>query len=86
MPMLLTMTNRNTRTPIPAVILTGALSLLYLFASSDVYALITYIQISYWLAIAAAIAALFYFRRSMPDAPRPIKAFTVHLSIHYLSR
>jgi hypothetical protein len=35
--------------------------------------LINYIQVSYWLAIAFAIASLFYFRIKMPDAPRPIK-------------
>ena len=49
---------------------------MYLSASGNVYALINYIQISYWIAIGGAIGALFYFRRSMPDAPRPIK---VHL-------
>ncbi|CAO4373248.1 unnamed protein product [Caenorhabditis nigoni] len=73
MPMVLTMINKNTRTPIPAVILTGALSIAYLLASKDVYQLINYIQISYWLAIGTAIAALFWLRKTMPDAPRPIK-------------
>ncbi|RCN44255.1 Asc-type amino acid transporter 1 domain protein [Ancylostoma caninum] len=73
MPWVLTMINKNTRTPIPAVIVMGLLSLAYLILSKNVYSLINYIQITYWLAIGAAIAALFYLRKKMPDAPRPIK-------------
>jgi L-type amino acid transporter 8 len=73
MPEILTMINHKTRTPIPAVLATSLFSLCYLSLSSDVYTLINYIQISYWLAIAFAILSLFYFRIKMPDAPRPIK-------------
>lgn len=73
MPLVLTMINKSTRTPIPAVVFTGLLSLAYLLLSDDVFSLINYIQISYWLAIAAAIAALFWLRKTMPDAPRSIK-------------
>lgn len=51
----------------------GLLSLLYLTLSSNVLALINYIQISYWLAIAAATASLFYFRWKIPNEPRPIR-------------
>ncbi|KAI6215191.1 Large neutral amino acids transporter small subunit 1 [Aphelenchoides besseyi] len=75
MPELLGMTNPKTRTPIPAVILTGLLSISYLALSSNVIQLINYIQISYWLAIAGAIASLFYFRVTRPNEPRPIKVF-----------
>lgn len=73
MPELLTMVNPKTHTPIPAVALTGLLSIMYLALSSNVIKLINYIQISYWLAIAGAIASLFYFRIKQPDLPRPIK-------------
>uniref|UniRef100_A0A914BUD7 Uncharacterized protein n=1 Tax=Acrobeloides nanus TaxID=290746 RepID=A0A914BUD7_9BILA len=73
MPVLLTMINKETRTPIPAVLFTGLLSLGYLALSSNALKLINYIQISYWLAIGAAIAALLYLRVKMPDEPRPIK-------------
>lgn len=76
MPELLTMVNHRTHTPIPAVLITGLLSLAYLILSSNVYTLINYIQISYWLAISCAIASLFYFRIKMPDAPRPIRVST----------
>ncbi|CAJ0937796.1 unnamed protein product, partial [Mesorhabditis belari] len=84
MPQVFTMINKDTRTPIPAVVLTGLLSLAYLVLSKDVYALINYIQISYWLAIAAAIAALFYLRKLMPDAPRPIKVNLIWPSIFFV--
>lgn len=45
----------------------------YLILSNNVHSLINYIQIVYWLAIACVIAALFWLRRKMPDAERPIK-------------
>jgi hypothetical protein len=55
------------------LIIKGLLSLAYLGFGDDAIALINYIQISYWLAIGTAVAALFYLRKKMPDAPRPIK-------------
>jgi membrane associated rhomboid family serine protease len=58
----------------------GLLAIAYLALSSNVISLINYIQISYWLAIAGAIASLFYFRIKQPDLPRPIK---VHISTPY---
>ncbi|KAK6051036.1 Asc-type amino acid transporter 1 domain protein [Cooperia oncophora] len=73
MPLVLTMINKHTRTPIPAVIVTGGLALGYLVLSKNVYSLINYIQVTYFLAIGAAIAALFYLRKTMPNAERPIK-------------
>ncbi|CAD5223940.1 unnamed protein product [Bursaphelenchus okinawaensis] len=81
MPVLLTMVHHKTRTPIPAVVICGILSVLYLLLSNNVNALINYIQISYWLAIAAATASLFYFRYKIPNEPRPIK---VNLAIPIL--
>ncbi|KAI6176831.1 Large neutral amino acids transporter small subunit 1 [Aphelenchoides bicaudatus] len=73
MPEILAMVNPRTRTPIPAVTLTGLLAIGYLALSNNVIKLINYIAISYWLAIAGAIASLFYFRIKEPDLPRPIK-------------
>ncbi|PAV90674.1 hypothetical protein WR25_05480 isoform A [Diploscapter pachys] len=73
MPFVFGMINRKTSTPIPAVIFTGLLSMGYLLLSKDVYSLMNYMQISYWLAIAGAILSLFWLRRKMPNAPRPIK-------------
>ncbi|KAI6240829.1 Large neutral amino acids transporter small subunit 1 [Aphelenchoides fujianensis] len=75
MPALLGMTNPKTHTPVPAVILTGLIAIAFLVLSNDCIKLINYIAISYWLAIAGAIAALFYFRIKRPDEERPIKVF-----------
>ncbi|KAH7731157.1 CBN-AAT-3 protein [Aphelenchoides avenae] len=84
MPLVLTMINKSTRTPIPAVIFTGLLALGYLALSSNALVLINYIQISYWLAIAAAIAALFYLRKTMPDEPRPIKVNLIWPALFFI--
>ncbi|CAI5455584.1 unnamed protein product [Caenorhabditis angaria] len=84
MPEVLTMVNKQTKTPIPAVLLTGLLSLFYLLLSNNIYSLINYIQVSYWLAIGGAIAALFYFRRTMPDAPRAVKVPLVFPIIFFI--
>uniref|UniRef100_A0A0N4ZBP1 Large neutral amino acids transporter small subunit 1 n=1 Tax=Parastrongyloides trichosuri TaxID=131310 RepID=A0A0N4ZBP1_PARTI len=84
MPLVLTMINKSTKTPIPAVIFTGLLSLAYLFLSKNVFSLINYIAISYWLAIGGAIAALFVFRRTKPDAPRPIKVNLIWPTIFFI--
>lgn len=54
-------------------LLQGFLSLAYLSLSGNVFTLINYIQIVYWLAIGCAIAALFWLRKTMPNAERPIK-------------
>lgn len=51
----------------------GLLSIAFLTLSDNVFSLINYIQIVYWLAIACVVAALFWLRKKMPDAERPIK-------------
>ncbi|VDM64074.1 unnamed protein product [Angiostrongylus costaricensis] len=84
MPQILTMINKTTRTPIPAVVFTGLLSLAYLGLSDNVFSLINYIQISYWLAIAAATAALFWLRKTMPNVTRPIKVNLIFPVIFFL--
>ncbi|VDN06632.1 unnamed protein product [Thelazia callipaeda] len=84
MPLILTMINKKTRTPIPAVIFTGILSIAFLALSGNVFSLINYIQIVYWLAIGCAIAALFWLRKKMPDAERPIKVNLIFPIIFFL--
>ncbi|KAL3104241.1 hypothetical protein niasHS_002268 [Heterodera schachtii] len=84
MPVLLTMINRRTRTPVPAVVFLGLLSLVYLAFGDNALTLINYIAISYWLAIGLAIASLFYFRMKMPNAPRPIKVNLIFPAIFLL--
>ena len=57
------------------------MSLCYLAFGDDAITLINYIQISYWLAIGLAISALFYLRKKMPNAPRPIKVNLIFPSL-----
>ncbi|KRY88397.1 Y+L amino acid transporter 2, partial [Trichinella pseudospiralis] len=67
MPELLSMTNLYRRTPMPAVILTGLLSLLYLTFSNNIYTLINYVQFANWVTIATVTLALLKLRRTMPQ-------------------
>lgn len=85
MPELLTMINKETRTPIPAVSLTGFLALLYLFVSNNANQLIIYMQVSYWLAIGTTVVTLFVLRLKMPNAPRPIKVMLIFPIIFVLA-
>jgi amino acid transporter len=73
MPKFLLMTNRDTKTPIPAVILTGLLSMMFLALSDNAIKIINYIAISYWLAIGTAIGALFYYRLKIPREEYPFR-------------
>ncbi|KRZ68333.1 Y+L amino acid transporter 1, partial [Trichinella papuae] len=73
MPQALTLISLKYMTPVPAVILTGLLSCVFLLLSSNIYSLINYIQIVNWLAISLAMLSLFQLRRKLPDAPRTIK-------------
>lgn len=49
------------------------MSLGYLLLSNNVFQLINFVQIVYFLAIGVAMLALIYLRHLMPDANRPIK-------------
>ncbi|OUC43731.1 amino acid permease [Trichinella nativa] len=73
MPQALTLISLKYMTPVPAVILTGLLSCVFLLLSSNIYSLINYIQIVNWLAISLAMLSLFQLRRKLPYAPRTIK-------------
>ncbi|KHJ45525.1 putative Asc-type amino acid transporter 1 [Trichuris suis] len=75
MPDVLSMVNPFRETPVPAVLFSGLLSLLYLSLSDNVYTLINYVQIVNWLAIGCATAGLLYLRYKMPPRsyPRPLK-------------
>jgi amino acid transporter len=62
MPSVLSYVNPYVNTPIPAVLLTAALSLAYLSLSDNIYTLINYVQIVTWIAIGLATAGLLYLR------------------------
>ncbi|CAK9300541.1 unnamed protein product [Gordionus sp. m RMFG-2023] len=72
MPKCLTMIQVNRLTPIPAVLFTALLSIIYLLWES-VADLISYVSFANWLAIGGAVVALLYLRKKYPHAPRPIK-------------
>lgn len=72
MPQILSFIQVNRLTPAPAAIFMGLCSMLYL-VSTDMYLLINYVSFVCWLAIGLSVVALLYFRRTMPDAHRPIK-------------
>uniref|UniRef100_A0A1I8ASP9 Large neutral amino acids transporter small subunit 1 n=1 Tax=Steinernema glaseri TaxID=37863 RepID=A0A1I8ASP9_9BILA len=78
MPSVLSYINPFLNTPIPAVLFTAFLSMLYLLLSDNIYTLINYVQIVNWIAIGIATVGLLYLRVSQPpkDYPRPLQ---VHL-------
>lgn len=75
MPEILAMIQINHLTPTPAIIATGAISLIYL-TSNDIFTLINYTGFVTWLAIGLGVACVPYLRWKEPNMERPIK---VHL-------
>ncbi|CAK8681817.1 large neutral amino acids transporter small subunit 2-like [Clavelina lepadiformis] len=72
MPESLALINLNNYTPVPALLVTSALSLLML-VTSDMYALINYVGFANWVWYGVAIAGQVYWRFKYPDLKRPIK-------------
>ncbi|KAI1725709.1 amino acid permease domain-containing protein [Ditylenchus destructor] len=79
MPSVLSYINPYWNTPIPAVLFTAFLSLLYMFLSDNIYTLINYVQIVNWVAIGIATVGLLWLRYKQPPSeyPRPLQ---VHLA------
>jgi amino acid transporter len=75
MPTVLSYVNPYWETPIPAVLFTTVLSMLYLLLSDNIYTLINYVQIVNWLAIGIATAGLLWLRVKQPPSkyPRPLQ-------------
>lgn len=55
-----------------ALTLQGVMSCLYVYIG-DVFTLINYTSFVQWFAIGLSVAALLYFRYTMPEAHRPLK-------------
>ncbi|WKX93206.1 hypothetical protein Q1695_010894 [Nippostrongylus brasiliensis] len=77
LPTILAMINKNLRTPIPAVVFTSFLSLLYLLFSGDLFVLINASQCTVWLAIVVVVLALFRLRFKYPNAERAVKVYLI---------
>uniref|UniRef100_A0A915ERL8 Uncharacterized protein n=1 Tax=Ditylenchus dipsaci TaxID=166011 RepID=A0A915ERL8_9BILA len=75
MPSVLSYINPYWMTPMPAVLFTAFLSMLYLFLSDNIYTLINYVQIVNWVAIGIATVGLLWLRVKQPprDYPRPLQ-------------
>lgn len=73
MPQVFTMKSVTHDTPMPAVIFTAFLSLVYLAISDNIFALMNCLSFCGWLAIGVAISVIPYLRWKRPDMPRPYK-------------
>ncbi|XP_061163720.1 large neutral amino acids transporter small subunit 2-like isoform X1 [Saccostrea echinata] len=83
MPKVLSYVSVKHLTPMPAVLFMGLFSLVYL-VSSDMEALINYVSFVNWMAIGLSVATLLYFRKTRPNANRPIKVALVWPIIYCL--
>ncbi|CAG0922427.1 unnamed protein product, partial [Notodromas monacha] len=76
LPQFFSYIHHQRETPIPTILFSCMLSLL-LLAGKDIGALINYLSFVLWLSCGAAVAGLLYLRKTMPNAPRPIKVSLV---------
>uniref|UniRef100_A0A1I8F8Q0 AA_permease_C domain-containing protein n=1 Tax=Macrostomum lignano TaxID=282301 RepID=A0A1I8F8Q0_9PLAT len=59
-------------TPLPAVLLVGLISLVYL-TIDDIYVLVNYMGFVNWLAIGLSVSIVLYLRVKRPNDPRPVR-------------
>ncbi|XP_032891998.1 Y+L amino acid transporter 2-like [Amblyraja radiata] len=72
LPQIMSMIHVTRLTPVPALIVNGILSIIYL-SVRDVYRLIYYFSFSYWFFIGLAVTGQIYLRWKQPNRPRPLK-------------
>ncbi|CAL8098783.1 unnamed protein product [Calicophoron daubneyi] len=73
MPEVISFLHVDRLTPIPAVIFTVVVGLLYLLVT-DIYALITYLGFVQWLEIGLTVFIVILFRCTRRNVPRPVKS------------
>lgn len=73
LPRIVSMIHPEQLTPIPALICTGLLSILYLFTGAGMMQLMDYCMFANWVWYAFAVGGLIYWRLTRKDMERPMK-------------